>query len=170
MVLGTIVDKHKSPIAVERLWKALICDAHNFMPKALPQVISSIDLLEGDGGVGTIKKFNFTEVVKEFRYVKDRVEIMDNENHVFRYSIVEGGILGFKVNSYVAEVTFTSSSDGDCFAKLKIEYESLGDSLLSEEDVRNIKQGIQTMVKAAERFLLANPNAYAQGLEEVRTK
>ncbi|KDO71796.1 hypothetical protein CISIN_1g047051mg [Citrus sinensis] len=157
MVLGSIVGEYKSPIAVERLWKALICDAHNFMPKALPQVISSIDLLEGDGGVGTIKKFNFTEAVKEFRYVKDRVEIMDNENHVFRYSIVEGGILGFKVNSYVADVTFTSSSDGDCFAKLKIEYESLGDSLLSEEDVRNIKQGILTMVKAAERFLLANP-------------
>lgn len=95
--------------------------------------------------------------MKEFRYVKDRVEIMDNENHVFRYSIVEGGILGLKVNSYVADVTFTSSSDGDCFAKLKIEYESLGDSLLSEDDVRNIKQGILTMVKAAERFLLANP-------------
>lgn len=61
MVLGSIVGEYKSPIAVERLWKALICDAHNFMPKALPQVISSIDLLEGDGGVGTIKKFNFTE-------------------------------------------------------------------------------------------------------------
>lgn len=99
--------------------------------------------------------------MKEFRYVKDRVEAMDKENYVFKYSIVEGGILGFKVNSYVAEVAFTSRSDGDCFAKLKIEYESLGDSLLNEEDVRNIKQGILTMVKAAERFLLANPNAYA---------
>lgn len=161
MVLGTIVDEYKSPITVERLWKALISDAHNFMPKVLPQVISSIDLLEGDGGVGTIKKFNFTEAVKEFRYVKDRVEVMDNENYVFKYSIVEGGILGLKVNSYAAEVTLTSSSDGDCFAKLKIEYEPLGDSLLSEEDVRNIKQGILTMVKAAETFLLANPNAYA---------
>lgn len=90
---------------------------------------------------------------------------MDNENYVFKYSIAEGGILGFKVSSYVAEVTFTSASDGGCLAKLKIEYESLGENLLSEEDVGNIKQGILTMVKAVEMFLLANPDAYAQGLE-----
>lgn len=61
MVSGTIFDEYKSPITVERLWKSLICDSHNLMPKILPQIISSIDLLEGDGGVGTIKKFNFTD-------------------------------------------------------------------------------------------------------------
>ncbi|KAH7511428.1 hypothetical protein ACOSP7_007239 [Xanthoceras sorbifolium] len=161
MVTGTIVDEYKSPITIERLWRAAIIDAHNLMPKLLPQIISSIEILEGDGGVGTITKFNFTDAVEKYRYVKDRVEAMDHENHVFKYSIVEGGILGVKVNSYVAEVSFTSASDGGCLAKLKIEYESLGESLLTEEEAADIKSGILAMVKAVDGYLLGNFNAYA---------
>ena len=61
MVTRTIVDEYKSPIAIERLWRAVTVDAHNLMPKILPQIISSIEILEGDGGVGTIKKFNLTD-------------------------------------------------------------------------------------------------------------
>ncbi|EEF45600.1 Major pollen allergen Bet v 1-D/H, putative [Ricinus communis] len=132
------------------------------MPKLLPGIISSIDILEGDGGVGTIKKFNFTNAVKECSYVKDRVEVMDEENRIFTYSIVEGGILGLKVKSYIAEVSFTSTNEGGCLAKLKIQYESMShrNDLLSEEDIKNIKKGFLAMVKVVDAFLLANPSSY----------
>ncbi|KAK1592012.1 hypothetical protein Q3G72_017717 [Acer saccharum] len=162
MVTGTIVDEYKSPIAIERLWQAAIVDAHNLMPKILPQIISSIEILEGYGGVGTIKKFTFTDAVKEFSYVMDRVEVMDGENHVFKYSVVEGGLVGLKVSSYVAEVILTPASDGGgCLVNLKIEYESLGESLLSEEDAAKIISGTVAMVKAADEYLLENFKAYS---------
>ncbi|KAK3189029.1 hypothetical protein Dsin_028590 [Dipteronia sinensis] len=162
MVTGTIVDEYKSPIAIERLWRAMVVDAHNLMPKILPQIISSIEILEGDGGVGTIKKLTFTDAVKEFSYFTDRVEVMDGENHVFKYSVVEGGLVGLKVSSYVTEVILTPANDGGgCLAKLKIEYESLGESLLSEEDAAKIISGTVAMVKAVDEYLLENFNAYA---------
>jgi len=55
----TIVDEYSSPISVERLWRAGICDFKNLMPKLLPQVLTSIEFLGGDGGVGTIQQYKF---------------------------------------------------------------------------------------------------------------
>lgn len=62
MVSGTILAEHTSAVPADRLWKASFCDGHNLIPKLLPGIISSIDILEGDGaGVGSVKKFNFTD-------------------------------------------------------------------------------------------------------------
>ncbi|KAJ6339965.1 hypothetical protein OIU77_007836 [Salix suchowensis] len=134
MVSGTIVGEFPSAVSVDRLWKATFCDGHNLLPKILSVIISSIDILEGDGaGVGTVKKFNFTD----------------------------GGALGVKVKSYGVEVCLASTSEGGSLAKMKIEYESMGESLLSEEDATELQQGIFAMVKAVDAHLVENPTAYA---------
>lgn len=44
-----------------RMFKALILDSHNICPKLMFSTISSIDIIEGDGEVGTIKQVNLTE-------------------------------------------------------------------------------------------------------------
>ena len=44
-----------------RIFKALILDGDNLVPKLLPQIIKSIEIVEGDGGAGTIKQMNFAE-------------------------------------------------------------------------------------------------------------
>ncbi|KAG2726994.1 hypothetical protein I3843_01G135200 [Carya illinoinensis] len=161
MITGIIVDEHTSPVAVERLWKASIGDMRNLMPKLLPQLVSSIVILEGDGGAGTIMQHNLNNAVKEFAFVKDRIEVIDHENHIFKYSVIEGGLVGLKLSSFTAEITFSSTREGGCLAKVKIEYESLEDgSLLSEGDVISIKEGNLAMIEAVEEYLLADPNAY----------
>lgn len=102
--------------------------------------------------------------VKEFGFVKDRIEVIDHENHIFKYSVIEGGLVGLKLISFTAEITFSSTSEGGCLAKVKIEYHSLEDGLLSEEDVTNMKEGNLAMMKAVEEYLLADPNAYVWNL------
>ncbi|XP_038724217.1 major pollen allergen Bet v 1-M/N-like [Tripterygium wilfordii] len=162
MGVGIIVDEHVSSISVERLWKAAIVDGHNLVPKLLPNIISSIEILEGDGGVGTIKKLNFTDDVMGAQYIKDQVEVIDHEKHIFKLSIIEGGLIGIKMKSYVYEVSFTSTSEGGSLANLKIDYEPLEDAVLpSEEEINNIKLAHIAMVKAVDGYLLANPDAYA---------
>lgn len=61
MVSGSFTDEFSSPVAVDRLWKAGILDTHNLMPKIAPDYVKSVEVLEGNGGVGTVKKFNFTD-------------------------------------------------------------------------------------------------------------
>lgn len=61
MGLVSFAQETESPIAPGRLFKALILDFHNLYTKLMPQSIISMDIIEGDGGVGTIKQINFTQ-------------------------------------------------------------------------------------------------------------
>ena len=61
MGLVSFAQEIESPIAASRLFKALILDSHNLMPKIVPQGIKSIEFIQGDGGAGSIKQTNFAE-------------------------------------------------------------------------------------------------------------
>ena len=61
MGITTFTKEYASPIPPSRLFKASIIDSHNLIPKLMPQGIKSIEFVEGDGGVGSIKQINFVE-------------------------------------------------------------------------------------------------------------
>lgn len=61
MVSGSFTAENISSIPPARLWKASIRDAHNVIPKAMPELIASCEILEGDGGAGSIRQLTFTE-------------------------------------------------------------------------------------------------------------
>lgn len=50
-----------SSIPPAKMFKAAVLDADNLIPKVLPQAIKSVEVLEGDGGPGTIKLITFGE-------------------------------------------------------------------------------------------------------------
>lgn len=54
-------DEFQSPVSPARLFKALAIDAHNLIPKLLPQAVKSIEFIQGDGGAGSIFQVNFIE-------------------------------------------------------------------------------------------------------------
>ncbi|XP_072975541.1 major strawberry allergen Fra a 1-2-like [Typha angustifolia] len=161
MVSGSFTDECTSSIAVERLWKAGILDAHNLIPKIASDQIKSIEIIQGDGGVGTVKKFCFTEAVKPFSTLTDRVEVLDNEKHIFKYSIVEGGLIGLRLKSYSVETTLESGGDGSSVVKVNVEYETLDETDLTGDEKGMIKGGVSKMMKGVEAYLAANPDAYA---------
>lgn len=57
----TFTEEFTSTVAAPRLFKALIVDGDNLIPKIAPQALKNIEILEGNGGPGTIKKINFAE-------------------------------------------------------------------------------------------------------------
>jgi len=61
MAVTSYTQEFTTPIAPSRMFKALILDSHNLMPKIVPQGIKSIEFLQGNGGAGSIKQTNFTE-------------------------------------------------------------------------------------------------------------
>ena len=162
MVSGSFTAENISTIPPARLWKASIRHAHNVIPKAMPELIASCEILEGDGGAGSIRQLTFTEAFKDFSYVKDRVDVIDDEKHVFKYTVIEGGLIGLKrLKSYSFEIHVEPTSDGGSLSKMTVEYESFDDSLLSDEEIEKIKGGVIGMVKSVEGYLKENPEAYA---------
>lgn len=61
MVVSTFTHDYKSPIAPSRMFKALITDSSNLLPKLLPQFIKDINLIQGNGEAGSIEQVNFAD-------------------------------------------------------------------------------------------------------------
>eukprot|EP01018_Ginkgo_biloba_P028141 Gb_32990 [translate_table: standard] len=161
MVSGSLASEIVSPLPPSRLWKALIKDGHNLLPKLLPEFISTIDILQGDGAsVGTIKQFNFTAANKKFNYTKDRVDELDEEKFVYKYTALEGGLIGSKVSTATFEIKFESTADGGTKSTFTSKFETISDSLPSEVEVEELKAETSGMFKAVEAYLLANPTVY----------
>ncbi|KAK9086346.1 hypothetical protein Syun_028740 [Stephania yunnanensis] len=158
MFEAAFAEEFKSSVAPSRLWKAGVLDLHVLAPKIASQFIESVEV-EGDGGVGTTKTFNFTAAVPTLRHVKNKVDVVDNENLVYKYTVVEGSEK-FKSNTH--QIKIEGSEDGGSIFKFSGEYITVGDDeAAAEADIKAAKEGNLNMFKGVESYLLANPNAYA---------
>ncbi|ONI01670.1 hypothetical protein PRUPE_6G152200 [Prunus persica] len=92
-----------SVIPPPRLFKALVLESDAFIPKIAPQSVKSAEIVEGDGGVGTIKKISFDEG-SHYSYVKHRIDGLDEDNFVYSYTLVEGDALSDKVEKISYEI------------------------------------------------------------------
>ena len=158
MVVGSFSDEIRTSISPARLWKASVLDSHNLLPKIVPQYIASIDHVEGNGGPGSIKKMCFTQAVKELTHALNRIDVLDEANYVYKYSVIKGNPK-YESNSF--EVKLEATADGGTLCKLSGEYKTAGNSLLTDEEIKAAKEGNVNMFKAVEAYLLANPDAYA---------
>ena len=63
IIMGVYTYEHEiaSTIAPARLFKAFLLDADNIIAKIVPHAVKNVEILEGNGGPGTIKKITFGE-------------------------------------------------------------------------------------------------------------
>ncbi|XP_061344845.1 major strawberry allergen Fra a 1.07-like [Gastrolobium bilobum] len=155
MGVFTYEAEHVSPIAPARLYKAIFLDSSNVFPKALPNFIQSEELIEGDGGPGSIKKLTLAEGLG---YVKQKVDARDVENYVYNHSVIEGSALSESVEKISNEYKLVPSPDGGTIVKSTTKYYTKGDAQLTEEFVKGNKERSAGIAKGIEEFLLANPD------------
>ncbi|KAI3459568.1 hypothetical protein Pfo_016231 [Paulownia fortunei] len=150
----------KLRVSPKKMFKAMVTESYTVLPKIMPIAIKSIELLQGDGGAGTIRQTNFPDGAP-FPYVKHRIDALDTENCVSKYTLIEGAVLGDKLESVYYEVKFEDSSDGGCIVKIMSEYHTKGDAELKEEDIKAGKEQATGFYTVAEEYLLAHPNVCA---------
>jgi len=148
-----------STISPAKMFKAFVLDADNLIPKILPQAIKSVEIIQGDGGVGTVKLITFGEG-SQFKSVKHQVDGLDKENLVYSYSIIEGDALMGVLEKISYEIKIEASSDGGSVCKNSSKYHTKGDVEITEEQIKGGKEKASGMFKAVEAYLLANPEAY----------
>ncbi|CAH2057542.1 unnamed protein product [Thlaspi arvense] len=148
-----------SSIPPARLFKAFVLDGDHLMPKLMPSIIKSVEILQGDGGPGTIKLTSFGEG-SQLKCLKQRVDVIDKENLTYCYSVIEGEALKGVFESISYEIKFLSSPDGGTICKNTSKYHTKGDVHISEEEIKKGKDKASSMFKVVEAHLLANPDAY----------
>nr|AAX20938.1 Mal d 1.0406 [Malus domestica] len=159
MGVFTYETEFTSVIPAPRLFKAFILDGDNLIPKIAPQAIKSTEIIEGDGGVGTIKKVTFGEG-SQYGYVKQRVNGIDKDNFTYSYSMIEGDTLSDKLEKITYETKLIASPDGGSIIKTTSHYHAKGDVEIKEEHVKVGKEKASGLFKLLEAYLVANPDAY----------
>ncbi|XP_062176041.1 major pollen allergen Aln g 1-like [Alnus glutinosa] len=148
-----------SVIPAARLFKALILDGDNLIPKVAPQAVSSVENIEGNGGPGTIKKITFPEG-SPFKYVKERVDEVDHVNFKYSYSVIEGGVVGDKLEKICNEIKIVAAPDGGSILKISNKYHTKGDHEMNAEQIKIGKEKAEGLFRAVESYLLAHSDAY----------
>ena len=143
----------------KRLWKAMVKDGHNVFPKVLPELIASVSV-QGNGGVGSIRQINFTPANKDFSYSKERIDEIDDENFVFKYTAVEGGQLGKKLSSAKFELKLVPNKEGGCVSTWTCHYDTLAGAPADEAKIQEMKEASLGMFKKVEEYLLSNPSLF----------
>ncbi|KAH6757679.1 hypothetical protein C2S53_020875 [Perilla frutescens var. hirtella] len=147
-----------SSIPATKMYKAVVLDADTLIPKIMPQAIKKVEILEGDGGVGTVKLIHFGEG-SQYKSAKHRVDAIDKENLTHTYSIVEGDALMDVVESITYHIKIVPTEDGGCICKNRSIYNTKGDIEISQEKIKEGKEKALAMFKAIEAYLHANPHA-----------
>ncbi|XP_059434439.1 major allergen Pru ar 1-like [Corylus avellana] len=160
MGVHTLSDEFTSPIPAPKLFKALILDADNLLPKLLPQAIKSIETVEGDGGPGTIKKITIAEGT-HIKHLKHRIDAVEEEKLTYSYTLIEGDDLLDKFESISYEIKFESSPDGGAKCTNLSKYHPKPGVQINEKEIKASKEKGMAVYRAVEAFLLANPEAYA---------
>ncbi|CAN1775411.1 Phytohormone-binding protein [Linum perenne] len=78
-------------VDLEILWKSLTKDLHIVVPKILPDKVKDVQVLQGDGGLGTILLFNFTSAEGVMNYQKEKIVEFDETRHRIGLEVTKGG-------------------------------------------------------------------------------
>ncbi|KAB2062932.1 hypothetical protein ES319_A10G183000v1 [Gossypium barbadense] len=132
-----------SPISPARLFKALVLEGDKVYPKAAPHAIKSVQLQE-DG--------------LPFQYVKHKIEGHDKDNFSYNYSLIEGGPLGDKMEKIRYENKFVAAADGGSVCKSLMKFYTVGDYVITEDEIKSHIGRTEGVYKAIETYLLANPH------------
>ena len=91
--------------------------------------------------------------------MKNRVDALDMDNFFCKYTTIEGGVIGDRLESISYEIKIEASGSG-CVCKMTSNYHTKGDLVLKEEEIKAGKDEALGMYKVVEEYLLANPDAY----------
>ncbi|KAB2040193.1 hypothetical protein ES319_D02G065400v1 [Gossypium barbadense] len=92
-----------TPLPPAKVFKAFVVDLDTLMPKVAPQAINSVELLQRDGGPGTIKKITFAE---------------DKDNLLYTYVVIESDFFNNVVEKISYETKFVAVADGGTSIKI----------------------------------------------------
>nr|XP_043607302.1 phytohormone-binding protein CSBP-like [Erigeron canadensis] len=114
----------KVAVPIRDLWKAMSSDFQHMIPKILPAIVEEVELIEGDGGYGSIFLFKFGPAVPKISYQKEKIVELDESLRQMALEVVEGGNLDHGYSSYTTHVKLTEVGKAETLVGVKVVYET----------------------------------------------
>ncbi|XP_038906608.1 major allergen Pru ar 1-like [Benincasa hispida] len=158
MGVFTYENEVASVIPLTKFFKAFIIDADNLYPKIVPNQPQT-EIVEGDGGPGTIKKITFNHG-GQVKIIMHRLDIVDEASLTYKYTVLEGDLISDTIDQIVKEIKVTAGPDGGSILKNTSIYHIKGDNQLDKEKLKTDEEKGLTLFKIAAGYLLTNPDEY----------
>ncbi|CAN0826462.1 Phytohormone-binding protein CSBP [Linum grandiflorum] len=145
-----IRSQSKVRVDLDILWKSLTKDLHVVVPKSIPDKVKDIQVLHGDGGVGTM--YNFTDMAP--RYQKEEIVEFDETRHRIGLEVVKGGHRDHGFSFYKTTFQLSGLEQGETVVDVTVTYEyekEINDSEMSSRTISHTLQFLRSM----EAYLLS---------------
>ncbi|XP_065860501.1 major allergen Pru ar 1-like [Euphorbia lathyris] len=156
MGVVTVEKEITSSVPQSTMFKIFTLENHNLLTNVVPH---SVEILEGNGGPGSIKKATFHAQGSEFKYIKKKIEAIDKENFSYSYSIIEGEPWSNKLEKITVDIKVESSANGGSIIKTSTKYIPKPNCELDEDEVNANAEKAMGMYKVVEAHILTNPGA-----------
>ncbi|KAH6810308.1 hypothetical protein C2S51_024070, partial [Perilla frutescens var. frutescens] len=144
-----------SSIPADKMFKAVALDSDDIIPKIFPG--AHVEIIQGDGGPGTIKKINFGEGM--LKSVKHRIDAVDKDKLSQSYTVMTSDILSSTIESVAHELTVSPNPDGGSIYKNKITNKNSNNTELGDANIIDgAKEEATVLFKAIEDYILAHPD------------
>ncbi|KAF7822762.1 phytohormone-binding protein-like [Senna tora] len=145
----------EASVGMEILWQALSKDLKAVVPKVLPHIVKDVQVIEGDGGSGTILLFTFLpdSGLSGGSYQKERISEVDGDSHEIGLEVIEGGYLNQGFSYYKTSFQLSAIGEAKTVVNIKVSYESE-----MEETSKQMKTAESTLlfIRCLEKYLLDN--------------
>ncbi|XP_057814139.1 pathogenesis-related protein 1-like [Cryptomeria japonica] len=153
MVAASVTIQVESEVAAKRLWNALVKD-HSLIAREMPELCTGVTFLQEYDIV------NDSTGATEFSYVKERVDVVDEENFIYSYTDLEGGELGKNLKSAQFTLKMSPKAEGGSVVTHICNFDTLPGVPQEESKLEAMKAQLTALFKKMEAYVIANPTLY----------
>ncbi|MED6148741.1 hypothetical protein PIB30_055747 [Stylosanthes scabra] len=145
-MFGKLEHELELDVAASEAWNLFgTIEIAKFVEKEMPQVFQKVELIEGDGGLGTVLKLTFVPGIPGPPSYKEKFTKIDNEKRIKETEVVEGGYLELGFTLFRVKFEVIEKGEDSSIIKSTIEYElkeehAANASLVSTQILANIAQ------------------------------
>nr|GLL42803.1 S-norcoclaurine synthase 1-like [Ipomoea trifida] len=124
MVFGAVSDEIEVKAPAAEAWKVYsTLQLAKLIVEMCPDLLEKFEVVEGDGGAGTILKLSFPASTPMFTHSKEKFTVVDDEKRVKEVEVIEGGYLNLGFTLYRVRLEVIEKDERTCITKTTIEYE-----------------------------------------------
>nr|TKW06262.1 hypothetical protein SEVIR_7G231500v2 [Setaria viridis] len=121
---GSLCHEYETELPAADVWEVyggLL--AGQLVPQLVPEVYSKVELVQGDGGVGTVLLVSFSPGTPGSSTFKEKFIKIDNENYIKEELIIGGGFPDRGFQKYLIRIEIIGKEEKTSIVRSTVEYE-----------------------------------------------
>ncbi|CAL5323525.1 unnamed protein product [Camellia sinensis] len=160
-MLGRVSEEMEVKVSASKAWELYgTLQLAKLVEQVLPNVLEKIEIVQGDGGVGTILNLVFPPGTPGgLSSYKEKFTKVDDEKRVKETEVVEGGYLDLGFTLYRVRFEIIEKGEESCITRTTVEYDAKEEVAAMAPSMISIQPFVLLMEAASNSLTKNNKNA-----------